>query len=243
MVCVAPSHQYPTGAVLGLGRRLELLEWAGAAGAWIVEDDYDSEYRYAGRPLATLKHLDTGGRVVYVGTFSKVLFPALRLGYVVLPGDLIEPFLRLRAAVDRHGPTLEQEVTARFLEEGHFVRHLRRMRSLYRERQDELLEALELHLGGFLEVHPSPAGSHLVGWLPAGTDDLELSRASRDAGLVLPPISAFCSRAPERPGLIFGYGAFDRERIRAGARRLAAVVDRLGLSTAKDGSRSRDRAR
>lgn len=228
LVVVTPSHQFPTGAVLCLRRRLELLEWAAEAGAWIVEDDYDSEYRYQGRPLATLKHLDTGHRVLYLGTFSKVLFPALRLGYLVLPPDLVEPFRRARAATDLHGPSLEQETTARFIEEGHFVRHLRKMRVLYGERQRVLIEALRARLGGLLEVQDSPAGSHVVGYLPEGTDDLALSRAAWRADLIVPALNSFCAGGRCRAGLLFGYAAFDREQIVEGVERLAGVIDGFG---------------
>src|SRR5215211_5883732 len=128
---------------MSLSRRLALLDWARRAGAWVLEDDYDSEYRYAGRPLAALQGLDTDGRVIYLGTFSKVLFPALRLGYLVVPPDLVDAFVNARALLDRHSPILEQVVLADFIAEGHFLRHIRRMRALYAERQAVLLAAAD----------------------------------------------------------------------------------------------------
>lgn len=168
MAYVTPSHQYPTGATMSLARRLALLDWARRAGAWIVEDDYDSEYRYAGRPLPALQGLDTSGRVVYVGTFSKVLFPALRLGYVVAPDALIDAFARMQALVNRQIPTLDQAVLADFILDGHFARHIRRMRQLYAARQAALVEAVRRDLGDVIEVRSAEAGLHVVGWLPPG---------------------------------------------------------------------------
>ena len=131
MVYVTPSHQFPLGVTMSLARRLALLEWVRRSGAWVIEDDYDSEFRYSGRPIAALQGLDFTGRVIYLGTFSKVLFPSLRLGYLILPPDLVEPFTNARALVDRHSPLIEQAVLADFIAEGHFARHIRRMRALY----------------------------------------------------------------------------------------------------------------
>src|SRR5262249_4356701 len=149
---VAPSHQYPLGVTLSLPRRLALLDWAQRGDAWVVEDDYDSEFRYTGRPLAALQGLDRTGRVLYLGTFSKVLFPALRLGYLVVPPDLVDAFTAARAATDRQAATLTQAVVTDFIDEGHFLRHLRRMRTLYAERQEVLLRAARREWGGLLEV-------------------------------------------------------------------------------------------
>ncbi|MDQ4106850.1 MAG: PLP-dependent aminotransferase family protein, partial [Actinomycetota bacterium] len=157
---------------MSLPRRLRLLEWAKRTGARIVEDDYDSEYRYSGRPLEALQGLDSGGRVIYVGTFSKVLFPSLRLGYLVVPENLVDAFCAARALSDRHAPVVEQAVLTDFIVEGHFSRHMRRMRTLYTERQAALVEAAGRKLAGILEVRPAEAGMHLVGWLPEGADDL-----------------------------------------------------------------------
>jgi GntR family transcriptional regulator/MocR family aminotransferase len=224
LVYVTPSHQYPLGVTMGLSRRLVLLEWARRAGAWVVEDDYDSEFRYAGRPLAALQGLDPDGRVIYLGTFSKTLFPSLRLGYLVVPPDLVDAFVAARAAIDRQPPTLTQAVVADFLNEGHFVRHIRRMRTLYAERQEALLRATRRELGGLLEACPCETGLHLVGWLPDGRDDREASRAAARAGVEVPPVAKYCLEQPARAGLLLGYAGSDTRQIRDGVRRLGAAL-------------------
>jgi GntR family transcriptional regulator/MocR family aminotransferase len=168
LVYVSPSHQYPLGVTMSLSRRLALLDWARRADAWVVEDDYDSEFRYAGRPLAALQGLDRDGRVIYLGTFSKTLFPSLRLGYLVVPEDLVDSFMAARIVMDRQPSTLTQAVVANFIEEGHFLRHVRRMRTLYSERQEALLRAARRELDGVLDVRPCETGLHLMGWLPDG---------------------------------------------------------------------------
>ncbi|HEU4595381.1 MAG TPA: PLP-dependent aminotransferase family protein [Pyrinomonadaceae bacterium] len=221
---VSPSHQYPSGVTMSLPRRLALIEWASRAGAWILEDDYDSEYRYAGRPLAALQGLDTEGRVIYIGTFSKVLFPALRIGYMVVPADLAGAFCAARALSDRHSPTVEQLVLADFIEEGHFARHVRRMRALYAARQEVLVEAARRELRGLLEVETAAAGLHVLGWLPEGTDDREAARAAEAHGVDAQPLSAFCLLPPKRSGLVLGYAGYDAEEIRAGVKRLAEAL-------------------
>ena len=227
---VTPSHQYPLGPTMGLSRRLELLRWASGAGAWIVEDDYDGEYRYSGRPLEALQGLDAEGRVVYVGTFSKVLFPALRLGYLVVPPDLVDAFVAARELSDRHSPAVEQAVLADFIVEGHFARHVRRMRTLYSGRQTTLVEAAREELDGLLDVRPAEAGMHLVGFLPEGSDDREASRRAAAHGVEAPPVSAYVLKGapypgcPHRPGLLLGYAALNEAEILRGVRRLAAAL-------------------
>jgi GntR family transcriptional regulator/MocR family aminotransferase len=224
LACVTPSHQYPLGVTMSLGRRLELLGWAGRSGAWVIEDDYDSEYRYTGRPLEALQGLDTGGRVLYVGTFSKVLFPALRLGYLVVPPDLVDAFASARELTDRHPPTVEQAVLAGFIDEGHFVRHLRRMRALYARRQAALVEEAAHELPGLLDVGPAAAGLHLVGWLPEGEDDREASRRAANRGVEAPPVSLYGAELRVRGGLMLGYAAVAEREMRGGVRRLAEAL-------------------
>ena len=224
LACVTPSHQYPLGVTMSLGRRLELLGWASRSGAWVVEDDYDSEYRYTGRPLEALQGLDTGERVLYVGTFSKVLFPALRLGYLVVPPDLVDAFASARELTDRHPPTVDQAILADFIAEGHFLRHLRRMRALYAERQEALVEEAVRELSGLLDVNPAAAGMHLVGWLPEGVDDREASRRAADLGVEAPPVSLYGSVPGERGGLMLGYAAVGEGEMRAGVRGLATAL-------------------
>lgn len=222
---VTPSYQYPMGVTMSLGRRLQLLAWAAERDAWIVEDDYDSEYRYAGPPLAALQGLDTEGRVIYLGTFSKVLFPALRLGYLVVPPGLVEVFSTARSVADRQGSLLEQAVLTAFIQEGHFSRHVRRMRVLYQERQELLVAAVRRVLEGRLEVAPSDAGMHLLGRLPEGTDDAVVAARAVEAGLMIPPLSLYSLRYRPHPALVLGYPAFDEAAIHTGVRRLAQVLD------------------
>jgi len=173
LAAVTPSHQYPTGVTMSLARRLELLNWAAEAGAWILEDDYDSEFRYGGKPLSALQGLDGGSRVIYAGTFSKVLFPALRLGYLVLPQALVDPFLKVRAALDDQPSITMQPVLAQFIEDGQFAAHIRRMRALYEERQETLIRVIHTEADGVLDAAASEAGMHLVASMGprCGTDD------------------------------------------------------------------------
>jgi GntR family transcriptional regulator/MocR family aminotransferase len=218
---VTPSHQYPLGVTLSLPRRLALLDWARRADAWVVEDDYDSEFRYAGRPLAALQGLDRDGRVIYLGTFSKALFPALRLGYLVVPPDLVDAFVAARMVIDRQCPTLMQAVVADFIAEGHFARHIRRMRTLYAERQEVLQRAARRELDGLLNLRPSQTGLHLVGWLVGERDDRQASRRAAQAGLEAPPLADYCVEPCQRGGLLLGYAGSDARQIRDSVRRLS----------------------
>jgi GntR family transcriptional regulator / MocR family aminotransferase len=224
MAYVTPSHQFPLGVTMSLPRRLALLEWARRAGAWLLEDDYDSEYRYAGRPLPALQGLDGEGRTVYLGTFSKVLFPSLRLGYMVVPSDLLDAFVSARALADRHGPSVEQATLADFIVEGHFARHIRRTRALYAARRAALMEAARHELAGLLDLAASDAGMHLVGWLPTGVDDRVASRRAAARGVDAPPLSAYAIGPLARGGLLLGYAAVDEREIREGVERLAAAL-------------------
>ncbi len=232
LACVAPSHQHPLGVVMSLRRRLALIEWARRRQGWILEDDYDSEYRYAGRPLAALQGLDTTGRVIYVGSFSKVLFPALRLGYLVVPPDLVDPFIRARRVLDDHTAMLAQPVLARFIEDGHFAAHVRRMRRLYAGRQEALLQAAKDHLAGLLDIDADEAGMHLIArpgpGLAGAVDDRRIVRAAAEAGVAAMALSTAYAGKPLRQGLILGYAAHDEEAIAAAARRLAEIMATLG---------------
>lgn len=223
-VYITPSHQFPLGYTMSLSRRLALLDWARHAGAYILEDDYDSEYRYADRPLAALQGLDTAGCVIYIGTFSKVLFPSLRIGYLILPEHLIEPFLAVRRLINIHNPLLEQQALTDFITEGHFARHLRRMRSLYAERRAALLEALRPLT---LEVYSPPAGIHCIGWLPEGIQEQTVIQLAASHRLDLSPVSAFCLEPYPQQGLLLGYAAFSPQEIRNGVRRLATVLSSI----------------
>ncbi|MBI1734055.1 MAG: PLP-dependent aminotransferase family protein [Candidatus Rokubacteria bacterium] len=225
---VTPSHQFPTGVVMSLTRRLALLEWARANDAWVVEDDYDSEYRYGGRPIEAVQGLDRAGRVIYAGTLSKVLFPALRLGYLVLPPALVEPFRAAKWVTDRHSPTLEQEVLAEFIAEGHFERHLRRARTRHAARRAALLAALASHLGDRVEVVGANAGVHVLVWLrdvSARALPAVIAAAGR-SGVGVYSIAPYFFRPPRRAGLILGYAPLTERQIREGIARLARVLAR-----------------
>jgi GntR family transcriptional regulator/MocR family aminotransferase len=223
LVYVTPSHQFPMGVVLSLERRMQLLRWAERAGAVIFEDDYDSAYRYEGRPIPALQGLDAAGRVVYCGTFSKTLFPALRIGYVVVPRPLREVFIEAKAFSDRQSPILEQCALADFIAEGHYERHLRRMRVLYRSRREALLRALRTHVGGALEVVGDSAGMHLLVRLPVA-DEASLVERARAAGVVLLSTSVQYLRERPRGEFIFGFAENDEATIDEGVRRLARVL-------------------
>jgi len=219
-VYVTPSHQYPMGMTMSATRRLLLLHWAVHSGAWIIEDDYDSEYRFGSRPIASLQGLDTDGRVIYVGTFSKVLFPALRLGYVVVPKDLVRAFSAARDAADIFSSTLYQAVLTDFIREGHFARHIRRMRMLYLNRRRALVNAIQVQMGHMVEVIGAEAGMHLVALLPRGINDVEVSRKAAQMGISAIPLSSCYVTPPTRGGLILGYGGANAHQIHDGIRKL-----------------------
>lgn len=221
---VTPSHQFPTGVALSMARRLELLAWARASGAFIVEDDYTSEFRYSGPPLASLQGLDEDERVIYVGTLNKALFPGLRLGYAVVPQALLPAFVTARYLMDRQPPTLHQAVVAEFMQEGHFAAHIRRMRQMYREQRDALAATLTRRAAGRLHVDVPDQGMHLVAYLEDGTSDTETEAAAQRAGIVVRAISRFYRAAPPRPGLMLGFSGFPRQLILPAAARLAALV-------------------
>ncbi len=221
---VTPSHQYPLGVSMAVSRRLELLGWAERNNGWILEDDYDSEYRYSSRPLGALQGMDTRGRVIYLGTFSKVLFPAIRLGYVVVPHELVARFVRMRETFDLFSPTLYQLVLTDFLKEGHFARHLRRMRAVYLARRDAMIDAIEQHAGDVLTVGNADAGLHLVAFLPDGADDKAVVRAAMRLGMFPTALSTCYAREAPRPGLIIGFGGLDACAIAGAVHRLGDVI-------------------
>jgi len=229
-VYVTPSHQYPMGMSMSAARRMLLLNWAARSGAWIIEDDYDSEYRFASRPIASLQGLDTDGRVIYIGTFSKVMFPALRLGYVVVPKDLIRPFSAARDATDIFSSTLYQAVLTDFIEEGHFARHIRRMRMLYMDRRKTLIKAIHSQMKDMLEVIGAEAGMHLVGLLPRGANDVGVSRRAAQRGISAIPLSTCYLTPPTRGGLILGYGGANSHQIHDG-------ISKLRMSAQRDDGR------
>ncbi len=221
---VTPSHQYPLGATMSAARRLRLLDWAQSAGAWVIEDDYDSEYRYESQPISSLQGLDRDARVLYVGTLSKVLFPALRVGYVVVPKDLVPRFVAVREAADIFPPTLLQAALADFVGEGHFARHLRRMRMLYRERRTALVEAIRDEAGEGLHVMGSEAGLHLVAALASGKRDRPISLRAARKGLWAMPLSTCYLGEPARQGFVLGFGGTRASEMRDAVRALCEAI-------------------
>ena len=229
MAFATPSHQLPLGVTMSLARRLELLRWAQEKRAWIVEDDYDSEYRYTGPPLASLQSLDRSGCVIYVGTLSKVLFPGLRLGYIVAPPGLAEPLARAKAVVDRHSPIVPQAVLADFIQEGHFARHIRRTRDAYGERRIAMLEAIASRMDGVLGCGPSDAGLDLCVGVTNGLSELEAATRAGAGVVDVWPLAYYTNPAagPDcavPPGLLLGFSAFTPDEIRAGVARLEQAI-------------------
>ena len=220
---VTPSHQFPLGVTMSASRRLQLLDWAQRYGAWIIEDDYDSEYRYESMPIASLQGLDANARVIYIGTFSKVLFPSLRLGYVVIPPDLVDRFAAVRKTMDISPPSFYQDVVADFMSEGHFARHIRRMRVLYRERRSALVESLEKELGPTVEVLGSEAGMHLAVALPNGRGDREIAERAARQNLWIWPLS-LNYLGDGRPGFVLGFGSSGLAEIPRAVRKLGDLL-------------------
>ncbi|MCL1962010.1 MAG: PLP-dependent aminotransferase family protein [Desulfovibrionaceae bacterium] len=227
LIVVSPSHQYPLGAVMSLARRRQLLEYARSARCWVVEDDYDSEFRYGSRPLPSLQGLDEAGRVLYMGTFSKVLFPGLRMGYLVVPEDLAEGFTLGLAEIYRGGQYLLQAVMADFIAEGHFVSHIRRMRLVYAERRQCLLDAIRSRFGDAFPIQDEAVGLHTALRLPTGCDDGAISAAALADGVITRPLSGYyINRRHRQPGLVLGYGHVDPKDIPAHFDTVARAIAR-----------------
>lgn len=234
LVYVTPSHQFPLGSIMSASRRLALLTWAHRVGGWVLEDDYDSEFRYSGRPIPCLQGLDMerggSGRVLYIGTFSKTLAPALRLGYMIVPDELVDIFRAARAIAGGHSPTPEQGVLADFMEAGHYGRHVRRVRALCAGRQQALLDAAESEIGDAMQLAPDAAGLHMVGWLQPGVSDRLATAAAAREGVEVMPISRYSLAQLERGALLLGYAAIDEGEIKRGVQRLARALERGALS-------------
>ncbi|MGO4569889.1 PLP-dependent aminotransferase family protein [Rhizobium sp. 2YAF20] len=221
---VTPSHQYPLGMPMSMPRRTSLLSWARNNNTWVVEDDYDSELRYAGHPFPSLQGLDPS-RVVYLGTMSKMLFSSLRLGYAIVPEPLIDAFAGARAMIDRHSATPDQHVLASYMREGLFEAHVRRIRGVYAERRAALIEAIEQEFPAWATLQPSDQGMHLVLWLPLGVDDVKIADEAGKIGLIVRPISPMFANPPARFGLMLGFGGFTPAELRTAVRRLKDVLD------------------
>lgn len=223
---VTPSHQHPLGVVLSMARRLELLTWARENNAWIVEDDYDSEFRYSGRPLASLQGLDDSDRVIYVGTYSKALFPGLRMGYAVAPRALVGAFTGARFLMDRHPPSLSQVVLSEFIRQGHYASHIRRTRLVYREARDALVDQLKEKIGKDIIVESPDQGRHLIAYLRSGVSDTAIERTAHENGLTVRAISRLYRKAPPRSGLMLGFAGFSHGVITRGVSILAQIIRR-----------------
>lgn len=224
-ICATPSHQYPLGVVMSLSRRRMLLEYAATRKIWIIEDDYDSEFRYGSRPLASLQGMDTDDRVLYMGTFSKTMFPGLRIGFLVVPEPLAAAFSTGVSELYRGSQVFIQAIMADFMNEGHFASHIRRMRLLYAERLQLLQAAIERHFGEHITLTGGEAGLHLALGLPTRCDDLAISRAARAVGIVARPLSRYFMNADSaQSGLLLGYACVPNEQIGPAFDKLAAII-------------------
>lgn len=226
MAYVTPSHQFPMGYTLSAARRTQFLAWAAERDSWILEDDYDSEFRYEGRPLPSLQGMDGHGRVIYTGTFSKVMFPGMRLAYIVLPSvEMVARFRKLKDNLDRQSPVMEQLMLCAFMEGGYFLRHIRKMRLLYAERQQQLLRLLKKHLKGSLQVHVTPSGMHLICWLPEGIDLKRFREATKREQVAVSFVSSFTLQHALRPAIMLGFTAYTEYRMKQAVERLAACLE------------------
>lgn len=224
LIYVTPSHQYPLGIHMSLERRIELLNWAKQQNAWIIEDDYDSEYRYVGRPISALQGIDQHERVLYVGTFSKVLFPALRLGYLVVSPALVDAFIAAKAMIDRASPIIPQAALTSFIEEGHFGRHIRRMRLLYESRQQCLIDSIKVQMGDAISIKHAEAGLHLTADLNLPINASHLAKQAFDAGIYIPAVSDCCMKASLPQRVIMGYAAYEETEIKGAVKRLEKIL-------------------
>ncbi len=226
LVYVTPGHQFPLGVTMSLRRRLALLDWARRAGTLIFEDDYDSEYRYSGRPIPAMQGLDRSGVVIFAGSFSAVLFPALRLGYLVVPEEMVDVFAAAESVSTHHPPLLEQAVLCDFITEGHFARHVRRMRELYAERLAGLLECAKEKLGGALEISSVEAGLQTVGWLKGAMRAERVAQLAKQRSVEVVPLSSYVAGRSRLNGLILGFAAVDPRELRRGVEELAYILGR-----------------
>lgn len=227
LVYVTPAHQFPLGTTMSLARRLELLEWARKTKSVVFEDDYDSEFRYTGKPVPSLQGLDRNAQVLFAGSFSKVLFPALRLGYLVLPPQLLPYFEAAKSLTSRHAPVLEQAILAEFIAQGHFGRHIRRMREVYADRLSTLLKCAKTELGGLLEISPIEAGLQTVGWLPEKIRSENAEQAASRLGVEVISLNRYGGVRGPREALQLGFAALRPREIERGVRQLALALGGL----------------
>lgn len=224
---VTPSHQFPMGNTMPLGERLKLLNWAKDNSMWIIEDDYDSEFRYNGRPIPALQGMDTNGNVIYIGNLSKVLLPALRLGYMIFPSNaMARQFAIGKSVIEGQSNIINQAIVAEFIRQGHFSRHIRRMRVLYKKSQDDLVSLINLHLKNKLTPAPVEAGMHMLAWLPTGINAKLIADEALKEGLIIHNINQFCIKFDHPNGLILGFTGFSFSQMEAAILKLKQVLDK-----------------
>jgi GntR family transcriptional regulator / MocR family aminotransferase len=225
IIYVTPSHQFPLGMTMSLARRTALIDFARTCDAYIFEDDHNSEFRYTGPPLPCLQGLDNAGRVIYAGTMSKILYPSLRLGYILAPEQLVEPMIKIRAVMDQHSPAIDQATLARFLTEGFFLSHIKRMRKLYSDRREFFIEQFNNLLSKYFILEIPEAGLHFVAWLRQKTDFALITSVCKEIGMRPSPLSSCFMKAESEPALTFGFAAWSRAQIREGLSKLAATLN------------------
>jgi len=225
IIYVTPSHQFPLGMTMSLSRRTALIDFARTCDAYIFEDDHNSEFRYTGPPLPCLQGLDNAGRVIYAGTMSKILYPSLRLGYILAPEQLVEPMIKIRAVMDQHSPAIDQATLARFLTEGFFLSHIKRMRKLYSDRREFFIEQFSNLLGKYFSLEIPEAGLHFVAWLRRKADLPLITRVCSEIGIRPSPLSSCFMKVQPEPALTFGFAAWSRAQIREGLSKFAAALN------------------
>jgi GntR family transcriptional regulator/MocR family aminotransferase len=225
IIYVTPSHQFPLGMTMSLARRTALIDFARACDAYIFEDDHNSEFRYTGPPLPCLQGLDNVGRVIYSGTLSKILYPSLRLGYILAPEQLVEPMIKIRAVMDQHSPAIDQATLARFLTEGFFLSHIKRMRKLYSDRRQFFIEQFNNLLGKYFILEIPEAGLHFVAWVRQKEHMPMITRVCTEIGIRPSPLSSCFMKAEPEPALTFGFAAWSRAQIREGLSKLASALN------------------
>jgi GntR family transcriptional regulator/MocR family aminotransferase len=227
LIFVAPSHQFPLGVTMSLKRRKALIQFAESRDSYILEDDYNSEFRFDGPPLPCLQGLDHAGRVIYAGTMSKILYPSLRLGFLIVPPQLVDTVVKVRAVMDQHSPAIDQATLARFITEGFFLSHVKRMRELYAQRRVFFIEQFRKWLGDYFDLEVTPAGLHFVAWLRRKEDFPLFMRAREETGVWPRPLSFFCINAQLDPAFVFGFAAWSQAQIQQGLAKLASAVKQL----------------
>ena len=236
LILVTPSHQFPLGVTMSLERRRALIEFAESCDGYILEDDYDFEFRFDGPPLPCLQGLDNAGRVIYSGSMSKILYPSLRLGFLIAPPQLVETLVKVRAVMDQHSPAIDQATLARFITEGFFLSHVKRIRELYAQRRVFFVEQFRKWLGEYFDLEVTPAGLHCIAWLRREEDFPVFMRAREQTGVWPRPLSFFCIKAELQPAFVFGFAAWSQAQIEEGLAKLASAVKQLKQRRAGNGS-------